>query len=75
MRGARQGISTMAIHRGEFRDALYRPVIPPIYQTTIFDLEGSKAALELMEGKRKAYFYTRYGNPNQTVLEREARCP
>ncbi len=69
MRGARQGISTIAIHKGEFRDALYRPVIPPIYQTTIFDLENSRSALELMAGRKKGYFYTRYGNPNQSVLE------
>ncbi len=69
MKPASDFISTKCIHAGEEPDPCTRAVVPPIYQTTIFDFPDTEAIERYMEGESHAYIYSRYGNPTLTVLE------
>ncbi len=62
-------IETRCIHAGEHPDPCTRAVVPPIYQTTIFDFDNSEDIEQYMLGKEPGYIYSRYGNPTLTVLE------
>ena len=62
-------IATACIHAGEGPDPCTGAVVPPIYQTTIFEFESSEAIEHFMDGERAGYIYSRYGNPTLTVLE------
>lgn len=63
------GFSTNLVHVGEKPDPTTGSVIPPIYQTTTFAFETNESILDLMEGRSNGYIYTRYGNPNYTMVE------
>lgn len=63
------GISTNLVHIGEKPDPTTGSVIPPIYQTTTFAFETNEKIFDLMEGRSTGYIYTRYGNPNYTMVE------
>lgn len=64
-----RNIETKCIHAGEHPDPCTRAVVPPIYQTTIFDFAGSNQIEQYMEGLEPGYMYSRYGNPTLSVLE------
>lgn len=65
----KSGFNTNLVHVGERPDPTTGSVIPPIYQTTTFAFEKNEQILDLMEGRSKGYIYTRYGNPNYTMVE------
>ncbi len=44
------------------------PSVPPIYQTTAFDIDDLKHLNWLMNGEADGYIYTRDGNPNQDAF-------
>lgn len=44
------------------------PIIPPIVQSAIFDLDHIEDAEAIFSGVRKGYAYTRFGNPTVEVL-------
>jgi methionine-gamma-lyase len=67
--GNKSGFNTNLVHVGERPDPTTGSVIPPIYQTTTFAFEKNEQILDLMEGRSKGYIYTRYGNPNYTMVE------
>ena len=48
-----------------------RPAVPPIVQSTIFDLGTSDDAEALFSGGRPGYAYTRFGNPTVATLAAE----
>jgi methionine-gamma-lyase len=62
-------ITTNCIHAGEEPDPCVHAVVPPIYQTTIFDFSDSEAIERFMLGQADGYIYSRYGNPTLTVLQ------
>jgi len=64
-----KGINSNLVHVGERPDPATGSVIPPIYQTTTFAFETNEGMLNLMEGRAEGYIYTRYGNPNYTMVE------
>lgn len=64
-----RGINSNLVHVGERPDPATGSVIPPIYQTTTFAFETNEGMLDLMEGRAEGYIYTRYGNPNYTMVE------
>lgn len=64
-----RGINSNLVHVGERPDPTTGSVIPPIYQTTTFAFETNEGMLDLMEGRAEGYIYTRYGNPNYTMVE------
>jgi methionine-gamma-lyase len=67
--GKKTGINTNLVHVGEKPDPTTGSVVPPIYQTTTFAFEKNEQIIDLMEGRSKGYIYTRYGNPNYTMVE------
>ena len=44
------------------------PSVPPIYQTTAFDVDDLRHLSWLMDGEADGYIYTRDGNPNQDAF-------
>lgn len=64
-------LSTACIHAGEEPDPTTGAVVPPIYQTTIFNFPDSEAVEQFMEGRRPGYIYSRYANPTLAVLEKK----
>jgi methionine-gamma-lyase len=67
--GNKAGINTNLVHLGEKPDPTTGSVVPPIYQTTTFAFQKNEDILDLMEGRSTGYIYTRYGNPNYTMVE------
>ena len=67
--GDYSGFNTNLVHVGEKPDPTTGSVIPPIYQTTTFAFDTNENMLDLMEGRATGYIYTRYGNPNYTMVE------
>jgi cystathionine beta-lyase/cystathionine gamma-synthase len=55
--------ATKAVHSGNAPDSTTGAIIPPIYMTSTFVQESP--------GEYKGYDYTRAGNPNFTMLERQ----
>lgn len=61
--------STKAIHnRRYFQDC--KSPFTPIYNTTNYVFDSTKALQQVVEGKKKGYLYTRWGS-NPTILELE----
>lgn len=46
------------------------PSVPPIYQTTAFDIDDLQHLRWLVDGEAEGYIYTRDGNPNQDAFAR-----
>jgi len=61
--------NTLAVHGG-IGDYEFRPVIPPIYQTSTFAFESAEAGAALFRGGEGGYIYSRMGNPTVEALER-----
>ncbi len=61
-------LETLAVHAGigEFN---YRPVVPPIYQTSTFSFESASDGAALFADEKHGYIYTRMGNPTVDALE------
>lgn len=64
-----QGINSRLVHVGEQPDPRTGAAIPPIYQTTTFAFPTNESMLDVMEGRRSGYIYTRYGNPGFALAE------
>lgn len=61
--------STQCIHAGEIDDALGSPHLP-LYDTTTFKFETTADLLDVIEGRKDGYLYTRYGmNPSIRSVE------
>jgi len=68
-RGPRTSPNTLAVHGGS-GDYEFRPVIPPIYQTSTFSFESAEAGAALFRGGEGGFIYSRMGNPTLEALER-----
>ncbi|MFO7881251.1 MAG: PLP-dependent aspartate aminotransferase family protein [Kosmotogaceae bacterium] len=60
---------TLAIHAGEEEDQ-HQALNNPVYLTSTFTFKDIKQAEDTFDFKRKAYVYTRGGNPTINLLER-----
>jgi len=56
------------VHAGNY-EAGFRPVTPPIYQTSTFRFENADQGRDLFLGKGEGYIYSRMGNPTVEGLE------
>lgn len=62
-------LSTTCVHSGNLPDQ-HGAVHSPLYDTTTFKFSSTEALLDVIDGKRKGYLYTRYGmNPTINGLE------
>ena len=66
---AKTSPDTLAVHAG-IAEYEFRPVVPPIYQTSTFMFEGADHGAALFRGEGHGYIYTRMGNPTVEALER-----
>jgi cystathionine beta-lyase/cystathionine gamma-synthase len=57
---------TEAVHGADNLEKKNAPVVPPIYQTSTFQVADSEEQLRIENTDR---YYTRYGNPTHTVVE------
>ncbi|HZS43851.1 MAG TPA: PLP-dependent aspartate aminotransferase family protein [Blastocatellia bacterium] len=55
--------ASIAIHGGEEEPHALRSVAAPIFQTSTFGFENFADIRAYAKGERRAYFYSRYGNP------------
>ena len=62
-------IDTLAIHAGEVEDQ-YQALNPPIYMSSTFTFNDIQQADDTFSFKRKAYVYTRGGNPTINLFEK-----
>lgn len=60
---------TLSVHAGQLDDE-YGAAVSPLYDTTTFSFANTEDLLDVVEGRRQAPFYSRYGmNPTITSLE------
>lgn len=67
-----QGLHTQCAHAGVPRrgegSGDNQPAVPPIVQSTLFDLGSADEAEAIFSGARPGYAYTRFGNPTVATL-------
>ena len=66
---ANTAVDTMAVHAG-IDHYEFRPVVPPIYQTSTFQYDSAEQGASLFAGEEHGYIYTRMGNPTVEALEK-----
>lgn len=66
-----KGFATNCIHAGEIIDQFGAPHTP-IYDTTTFRFSSTADMLNVIEGRRSGYLYTRYGS-NPSVMSVESK--
>ena len=59
---------TLAVHAGASRHE-FRPVVPPIYQTSTFSFDTAEQGAAIFAGEEPGYIYSRMGNPTVEALE------
>ncbi|OGV76953.1 MAG: hypothetical protein A3I83_03270 [Methylotenera sp. RIFCSPLOWO2_02_FULL_45_14] len=63
------GFSTRCIHAGEMNDQ-FGSVHTPLYDTSTFSFSSTEKMLDVIEGRKLGFLYTRYGsNPSITNVE------
>lgn len=68
------GFSTRCIHAGE-KDDQYGSVRAPLYDTTTFSFSSTEKMLDVIEGRKLGFLYTRYGsNPSIANVEIKLAC-
>ena len=60
---------TLCVHGG-VRQGEFRPVVPPIFQTSTFAFRDVDHGASLFAGAKDGYIYSRMGNPTVEGLER-----
>jgi methionine-gamma-lyase len=60
---------TLAVHAGS-SESEFRPVVPPIYQTSTFSFDDADQGAAIFAGREPGYIYSRMGNPTVEALER-----
>jgi len=53
---------------GDVEPSVTRPSVPPIYQTTAFDVADLEQLEAISDGRANGYIYTRDGNPNHSAF-------
>jgi methionine-gamma-lyase len=70
------GFATLAVHgesghgKGEKQFPI-NPLSTPIFQSSTFAFESAEQGAAIFAGEQEGYYYTRLGNPTQTVLEKQ----
>jgi cystathionine beta-lyase/cystathionine gamma-synthase len=61
---------TIAARGGQECESTSRPLIPPIYQSSVWVFDEMQAVDAVWEGERPGFVYGRFGTPNSAMLER-----
>jgi methionine-gamma-lyase len=65
------GFMTQAIHAGQEPDPAFGALATPIYQTSTFCFENVEEGMDIFDGKKPGYAYSRGGNPTVETLQRK----
>jgi methionine-gamma-lyase len=63
-----KGFSTQCIHAGQ-KSNEHRSHITPIYASSTYLMDDAQYGVDFFTGKRDAYIYGRFGNPNTNEVE------
>lgn len=61
-------VDTQAVHAG-LRTYEFRPLVPPIYQTSTFAFESAEKGAAIFAGREPGYIYSRMLNPTVQAME------
>ncbi|MHB8882275.1 MAG: trans-sulfuration enzyme family protein [Thermodesulfovibrionales bacterium] len=65
----RPGFATLAVHAGEKDRSGYHPSSMPLYQSSTFFFGDTQSGIDIMEGRKEGFIYTRIGNPTVRAFE------
>jgi len=76
MKERKRGFATLAVHgkdeHGKVEKQVHvNPLSTPIFQSSTFAFESAEQGAAIFAGEQEGYYYTRLGNPTQTVLEKQ----
>jgi len=76
MKERKPGFATLAVHgkagHGRAEAPVHvDPLSTPIFQSSTFAFESAEQGAAIFAGEQEGYYYTRLGNPTQTVLEKQ----
>jgi len=76
MKERKLGFATLAVHGKDGHAKAEKqvhvdPLSTPIFQSSTFAFESAEQGAAIFAGEQEGYYYTRLGNPTQTVLERQ----
>lgn len=65
----RPGFGTLTVHAGEEDRSGYHPSSMPLYQSSTFFFGDTQSGVDILEGRKEGYIYTRIGNPTVRAFE------
>ena len=69
--GQEYGESTTAVHGGEAHQKALDSITDPIVMASTYTFANTQAVIDYIEQKQQRGEYGRYGNPNESVVERK----
>ena len=69
MRPIQRSVESMCASAGRDAESVTRPLMAPIYQGSVFEVESLEQLDDIYGGVEDGFIYTRDGNPNVQVLE------
>ena len=69
MNPRKRSVESICASAGRDVEALTRPLMAPIYQGSVFEVESLEKLDSIYAGREDGFIYTRDGNPNVEILE------
>ena len=70
MNGKRRSVESICASAGRDVESATRPLMAPIYQGSVFEVESLELLDEIYAGSKDGFIYSRDANPNVETLER-----
>ena len=70
MNGKKRSVESICASAGRDVESATRPLMAPIYQGSVFEVESLELLDDIYEGRRDGFIYSRDANPNVETLER-----
>lgn len=67
----RYGDSTLAVHGGEAHEKAQNSITDPVVMASTYTFNDTQAVIDYIEQKQSRGEYGRYGNPNESVVEKK----
>ena len=65
------GDSTLAVHGGEAHQKAQNSITDPVVMASTYTFNDTQAVIDYIEQKQARGEYGRYGNPNESVVEKK----
>ena len=69
MNPGKRSVESICASAGRDVDSTTRPLMAPIYQGSVFEVESLEKLDDIYAGREDGFIYTRDGNPNVEILE------